>query len=95
MSSNIILIFRFIIWFKMEYIYKLNDLIENKSDPRTTNWFMMSSPIPSALICILYVLLVNVGKNIMKNKEPFKINNILIFYNFCMVVLSGYMVYEV
>jgi hypothetical protein len=31
----------------------------------------------------------------MKNREPFQIKNLLIFYNFLMVILSGYMVYEV
>jgi hypothetical protein len=57
---------------------------------------MMSSPVPSISICVFYVVLVFIGIHYMKQrKEPFKINHILIFYNFSMVVLSGYMFYEV
>lgn len=83
----------------MNKVYELyefwNDLSVNKSDPRTTNWFMMSSPVPSALICLSYVIFVLLGPTIMKNREPFKINHILIVYNFLMVILSGYLFYEV
>lgn len=64
-------------------------------DPRTANMFMMSSPIPSAVICILYVIFVILGQNIMKDRQPFNLRNILIVYNFTMVALSGYLFYEV
>lgn len=38
------------------------DLMDNKSDQRTTNWFMMSSPFPTVAICLAYVYIVKVNK---------------------------------
>lgn len=71
------------------------DLSERKTDPRTKDWFMISSPIPSILICFSYPFLVQIGKWLMSfKKEPFKLNKIMIVYNFSMVALSAYMVYE-
>lgn len=71
-----------------------NDICEKHADPRTTNWFFMNSPIPSTLVCTAYFIFVLNGKRIMANREPFDIKNILIVYNFTMVILSGYLVYE-
>ena len=57
---------------------------------------MVGSLIPSLVICSLYPILVQVGKKLMEHrKEPFQINNILILYNFVMVIWSVYMVVEV
>lgn len=56
---------------------------------------MMDSPIPSALICISYVIFVFVGQRVMKDREPFKLKKTLIFYNFFMVALSGYIFFGV
>ena len=39
------------------------DLLDNKSDPRTSEWFLMSSPLPTAAICITYAYCVKVGEN--------------------------------
>lgn len=65
-------------------------------DPRTADWFMVPSVKQAATICALYVVYVQIGKHLMSfKKEPFQINNILIGYNLLMVLLSGYMVYEV
>ena len=36
------------------------DLMENKADPRTTDWFLMSSPLPTVIICLTYVYIVKV-----------------------------------
>lgn len=43
------------------------DLMENKSDPRTTDWFLMSSPLPTVIMCLTYVYIVKVIK-IFKRK---------------------------
>lgn len=37
------------------------DVMENKSDPRTTNWFMMDSPLPTILLSATYLILVKVS----------------------------------
>ncbi len=39
------------------------DLMDNKSDSRTKNWPLMSSPFPTILICLIYVYIVKV-KNV-------------------------------
>lgn len=38
--------------------------MDNKSDPRTTNWFLMSSPLPTIIICLSYAYFVKVDKHI-------------------------------
>lgn len=37
------------------------DLMENKSDPRTSNWPLMSSPFPTLFMCLTYVYIVKVN----------------------------------
>lgn len=37
------------------------DVMENKSDPRTSNWFMMDSPFPTIAISLFYIFSVNVS----------------------------------
>lgn len=56
---------------------------------------MMDSPIPSALICLGYLVVVWMGPILMANRPAFKIRGLLAVYNFAMVVLSGYLFYEV
>ena len=56
---------------------------------------MMSSPIPSALICLAYFVLVSISPRIMKNREPFQLKQVLVVYNLAMIVLSVYLFYEV
>lgn len=80
--------------FIQPYIQAYNDYDTKHHDPRTADWFMLSSPIPSLIICILYVIIVQLGQYLMKGREPFQINKILIYYNFLLVICSVYMVYE-
>lgn len=37
------------------------DIMENQSDPRVKDWFLMSSPIPTLAICLTYVFTVKVS----------------------------------
>ncbi|XP_070499658.1 very long chain fatty acid elongase 7-like [Chironomus tepperi] len=72
------------------------DLMNNKSDPRTTNWFLMSSPLPTIMICLSYVYIVKVaGPKFMENRKPFKLRKFIIIYNFLQVLFSAYLFYEV
>ena len=57
--------------------------------------FMMGSFVPSAAICILYVVFVFVGPVYMKNREPFSLKNIIKYYNLFASLSSGYIFYEV
>lgn len=54
----------------------------------------LSSPLPTALICLTYVYIVKVaGPRFMKDREPYNIRTFLIFYNSFQVILSAYIVY--
>ena len=56
---------------------------------------MMSSPVPSFVICLAYIVFVKMGPWLMRDRKPFDIRNILLFYNFAMVLLSTYCFVEV
>ncbi|KOB69501.1 Elongation of very long chain fatty acids protein [Operophtera brumata] len=65
------------------------------SDPRTNPWFLMSSPLPTLLICASYVYLVKVaGPKFMENRKPLEFKKLLIFYNAVQVVFSAWLFYE-
>lgn len=36
------------------------DVMENKSDPRTRDWFMMDSPLPTIAVSAAYIIFVKV-----------------------------------
>ncbi|ESO07753.1 hypothetical protein HELRODRAFT_76239 [Helobdella robusta] len=64
-------------------------------DPRVDNYFMMKSPWSSLIICLFYVLAVlYILPRYMEKRPPFEFRQLLIFYNFAMVVLSGYIFME-
>ncbi|KAJ8732828.1 hypothetical protein PYW07_015427 [Mythimna separata] len=66
-----------------------HDLMDNKSDQRVKDWFLMSSPFPTLAICLTYVFTVKVlGPKLMENRKPFELKRILIFYNLFQVLFS-------
>lgn len=65
------------------------------SDPRVKNWFLMSSPFPTLIMCTLYVLTVKkIGPWLMRDRKPFELRKILIVYNFFQVLFSTWIFYE-
>ncbi|CRK90395.1 CLUMA_CG004022, isoform A [Clunio marinus] len=71
------------------------DLLENKSDQRNKDWFMMSSPFPTLLVIFIYVYIVKfLGPKLMENRKPFQFRKIIIFYNLTQVLLSGKIFYD-
>lgn len=67
-----------------------------RADSRTENWFLMSSPLPQTIIIAIYIYFVtSLGPRIMENRKPLDLKGVLIFYNFSVVALSVYMIYEV
>lgn len=66
------------------------------SDPRVNGWPMMSSPLPTLIICVLYAYFSKtVGPKLMENRKPFNLRNTLIIYNFIQTVFSAWIFYEV
>ncbi|XP_075148645.1 ELOVL fatty acid elongase 7 isoform X2 [Haematobia irritans] len=71
------------------------DLMDNKSDPRTRDWFLMSSPFPTIAISITYAYIVKIlGPKLMENRKPFELRKVLIVYNLFQVLFSTYLFYE-
>uniref|UniRef100_A0AAV2L2I7 Elongation of very long chain fatty acids protein 1 n=1 Tax=Knipowitschia caucasica TaxID=637954 RepID=A0AAV2L2I7_KNICA len=64
-------------------------------DPRIKPYFLMSSPVPMSgiLLCYLFFVL-HLGPRIMANRKPFQLKEAMIVYNFVLVALSIYIVYE-
>ena len=56
----------------------------------------MSSPLPTLVICLTYIMIVKIwGPNYMKNRPAFQLYNALILYNFVQVLVSAYSFYGV
>jgi len=65
-------------------------------DPRVADYFMMSSPWASLVICVLYVIVVQWAlPRFMDSRKPLEFRPVIVAYNFAMVVLSGYIFVEV
>ncbi|XP_040570422.1 LOW QUALITY PROTEIN: very long chain fatty acid elongase 7 [Lepeophtheirus salmonis] len=83
----------------MEVIRNLSreyDRVWEKRDTRVDGWFLMSSPIPTLLICTIYVYIVKVaGPKFMEKREPFQIRGFLILYNLAQVIFSTYIFIEI
>ncbi|XP_044726822.1 elongation of very long chain fatty acids protein AAEL008004-like isoform X2 [Chrysoperla carnea] len=78
-----------------KYIDDFHDLLDKNADPRTTNWFLMSSPFPTLAICLTYVYIVKVlGPKLMENRKPFQLQNTLVVYNLFQVIFSSWLFYE-
>ncbi|XP_050343136.1 elongation of very long chain fatty acids protein AAEL008004 [Nymphalis io] len=72
-----------------------HDLMDNQSDQRVKDWFLMSSPFPTLAICLTYVFTVKVlGPKLMENRKPFELKNVLIWYNLFQVIFSCWLFYE-
>lgn len=60
----------------MEFINSIvdgyHDLMDNKSDQRVKDWFLMSSPFPTLAICLTYVFIVKVSMPIIPYKHLYK-----------------------
>lgn len=56
----------------------------------------MQGPIQMTTILLAYIVLsVYIGPRLMANRKPFRLNTAMIVYNLSMVLLNGYIVYEV
>jgi len=66
-------------------------LMEEGADPRVRDWLLMSSPAPTLLICLAYLLVVRVlGPIFMKNREPYSLKYPMLAYNLFQVLFNGW-----
>ncbi|KAK7488445.1 hypothetical protein BaRGS_00020230 [Batillaria attramentaria] len=88
----------------MTYVWMMEQVMHNfsaayaaalaRGDPRVEEWLLMKSPVPAAIICVLYLVTVWLGPRIMSHCEPVRLKWLIIPYNFALVLLSAYMFYE-
>ncbi|CAO2588709.1 Elongation of very long chain fatty acids protein 1 [Lemmus lemmus] len=65
------------------------------ADPRIQNYPLMGSPLLITSILLTYVyFILSLGPRIMANRKPFQLRGFMIVYNFSLVILSLYIVYE-
>lgn len=66
------------------------------SDPRLRGYPLMESPVHMSAILLVYIFFVlYAGPRIMANRKPFQLKGPMIMYNFSLVFLSSFIVYEV
>lgn len=68
-------------------------VIEN-GDPKTEEWPLIATPWPTVALVAMYLFIVKVGPKIMETRPAYSLREVLIVYNFALVLLSGWMVYE-
>lgn len=74
----------------------LDYLFVEMADPRTIKWPLMHYPTKIILLVIFYYYFVkHLGPRLMKNREAFKLEKVLVIYNLLHVLFSGYLAYDV
>lgn len=70
------------------------DLLD-RADPRIYSYPLMQSPFQMTAILLGYVYFVlSLGPRIMASKKPFDLRPVMVVYNFALVALSLFIVYE-
>ncbi|XP_029970708.1 elongation of very long chain fatty acids protein 1a [Salarias fasciatus] len=76
-------------------ILTFHDYLKSRTDVRVKDYPLMGSPALMTSILLAYVLFaVSVGPRLMANRKPLRLNTAMIVYNFCMVLLNAFIVYE-
>lgn len=79
-------------WETVTDVYQ--DYMSN-GDPRVTHWFLMSSPIPTIVMVILYIAFVKViGPSWMTDRKPFDLRLPMFAYNMGLVITNTYLIGE-
>ncbi|CAH3106609.1 unnamed protein product [Pocillopora meandrina] len=63
-------------------------------DPKTEEWPLVATPWPTISLVAMYLFIVKVGPKMMENRKAYELREILVVYNFALVLLSGWMMYE-
>ena len=77
------------------WLVDVSEILKNQiyfnTDRRVEEWPLMSSPLPTVLICLIYVLTVKVwGPRLMRDRPAFELRRTLIVYNFVQVLFSAW-----
>ena len=65
--------------------------LEERSDPRVSSWPLMSSPLPTLLLCLAYLAVVKVvGPLYMEGRKPYDLKLPMLAYNLFQVMFNGW-----
>ncbi|XP_070153803.1 very long chain fatty acid elongase 7 [Polyergus mexicanus] len=68
---------------------------EDLADPRTQDYFMISTPWPCIALLGFYIYLIYyIGPRFMTRRQPFQLNRILQIYNLSQIILNAYIFYK-
>ncbi|XP_033753495.1 elongation of very long chain fatty acids protein 4-like [Pecten maximus] len=81
-------------WSATRIYHEYNWVMKEATDPRTSKWLLMSSPLPTVSLVILYLIVVKQGQRWMRDRKALEIKNGLMVYNLCLVLLNAYIFYE-
>ncbi len=76
----------------MKSIY---EMYLSMGDPRVASWPMMSSPLQTIVVLILYLITLHFVREHMANRKPFDFKYLLVAYNAAQVCASFYVFLEV
>ncbi|XP_061776375.1 elongation of very long chain fatty acids protein 1a isoform X2 [Nerophis ophidion] len=83
------------LWEAWSNILDFHNELLSKCDPRVKDYPLVRCPVKMTSILVSYVILaVYVGPRLMANRKPFNLKTAMIVYNFSMVLLNSYIVYE-
>lgn len=88
------------LWVIKEYVLlgngNINVLFSPLPDPRVEHYPLLGGhPWPTVVILLLYLWFVYQGPSFMAKKQPMNLKSFLLIYNFGLILLSGFMFYEV
>lgn len=65
------------------------------ADPRTNDWFLITTPWPGLALLTFYVYFVQtLGPRLMKDRKPFNLDRVMQIYNIVQIIMSGYLLYK-
>ena len=65
--------------------------LEGRSDPRVSDWPLMSSPLPTVFLCLSYLVVVKVvGPLYMKDRPAYSLRYPMLAYNLFQVLFNGW-----
>ncbi|XP_068898150.1 very long chain fatty acid elongase AAEL008004-like isoform X1 [Tenebrio molitor] len=80
----------------LSIITNMKNFFDEHGDPRIAQWPMMSTPLPSIVISLVYIYFAKfLGPQLMKNRKPFQLKKAILMYNLLQVFLSTYLFYEI
>lgn len=78
----------------MQRMMNFYEKVIAEGDPKTEGWPMIATPWPTIACIAVYLFIVKVGPKLMEERKAWDLKGLLIVYNFALVILSVYMVYE-